>query len=170
MQADEFLLPARFDGTEMPGLRPTVGYINLAAMEPQAFALLVRDKVMAGLGRSDPQGETNDGGTEGFDRRDDPGIKEKAVGTRFVEAELPIIVRKAQVSGILPSAVFIDIDDLTVINKKYGRPVGDLVLDTVFQLVRTHESADAALTHGQERARQPPMTRLWYLRTARLGA
>src|SRR5205085_1301981 len=25
----EFILPARFDGTEIPGLLPTIGYINL---------------------------------------------------------------------------------------------------------------------------------------------
>jgi hypothetical protein len=41
----EYVLPARFDDTELPGLRPTVGYIDLQNTEPEALAELIREKL-----------------------------------------------------------------------------------------------------------------------------
>jgi hypothetical protein len=46
-QAAEYILPARFDETELPGLRSTVGYVNAAERSPRAFAALL----LAKLGR-----------------------------------------------------------------------------------------------------------------------
>jgi hypothetical protein len=43
--AGEYLLPARFDNTELPGLRSTTGYINLSSMAPEDFAILVLEKI-----------------------------------------------------------------------------------------------------------------------------
>lgn len=42
---EEYILPARFDDTEIPGIRPTVGYISLKNMPPQEFVELVCQKV-----------------------------------------------------------------------------------------------------------------------------
>jgi hypothetical protein len=41
----EYILPARFDGTPVPGLRDTVGYIDLASKSPHALASLISEKV-----------------------------------------------------------------------------------------------------------------------------
>ena len=41
----EYILPARFDDTAIPGLRDTVGYIDLQGRDPVEFAELIRAKV-----------------------------------------------------------------------------------------------------------------------------
>ncbi len=41
----EYILPARFDSTPIPGLTPTVGYVNLKKLTPNQFGQLVLDKV-----------------------------------------------------------------------------------------------------------------------------
>lgn len=47
-EKQEYILPARFDSTEIPGLRPTIGYVDLTTKTPQQLAELVLQK----LGRS----------------------------------------------------------------------------------------------------------------------
>jgi len=42
---EEYILPARFDDTEIPGIRPAVGYIPLRNVAPQEFVELVCQKV-----------------------------------------------------------------------------------------------------------------------------
>ena len=44
-EADEYILPARFDNTELPGLLDTVGHINISEMEPEDLAKLIMTKV-----------------------------------------------------------------------------------------------------------------------------
>jgi hypothetical protein len=41
----EYVLPARFDDTKIPGLRDTVGYVSLATMAPSELAELIAEKV-----------------------------------------------------------------------------------------------------------------------------
>ena len=41
----EYILPARFDDTEVPGIRPTIGYINLQELSPEKFGFLILDKI-----------------------------------------------------------------------------------------------------------------------------
>jgi hypothetical protein len=41
----EYILPARFDGTNLPGLVPTIGYIDLRQLSPNRFADLVLEKI-----------------------------------------------------------------------------------------------------------------------------
>jgi len=41
----EYVLPARFDDTEVPGLRPTVGYVDLRRVSPEQLAGLVLTKL-----------------------------------------------------------------------------------------------------------------------------
>jgi len=41
----EYILPARFDDTELPGFRPTIGYIDLKGVSPEEFATLVLQKI-----------------------------------------------------------------------------------------------------------------------------
>lgn len=42
----EYILPARFDDTPIPGVLPTVGYISLAGRTPQDFVKLVQKKLI----------------------------------------------------------------------------------------------------------------------------
>jgi len=42
----EYILPARFDDTPIPGVLPTVGYISLAGRSPQEFVKLVHKKLV----------------------------------------------------------------------------------------------------------------------------
>ena len=44
----EYVLPARFDDTEIPGLRETVGYIDLRHKTPEELAALVCEKLVRG--------------------------------------------------------------------------------------------------------------------------
>lgn len=44
-ERDAYLLPARFDDTEIPGVRPTVHYIDLRRLPPEQFANLITEKV-----------------------------------------------------------------------------------------------------------------------------
>ena len=41
----EYILPARFDDTEIPGIRPTIGYINLRLLSPQKFGQIILKKI-----------------------------------------------------------------------------------------------------------------------------
>jgi hypothetical protein len=41
----EYILPARFDNTKIPGVLPTVGYIDLNNYSPKEFALIIKDKI-----------------------------------------------------------------------------------------------------------------------------
>jgi hypothetical protein len=41
----EYILPARFDNTEIPGILPTIGYINLRDYSPKEFAALIKEKL-----------------------------------------------------------------------------------------------------------------------------
>ncbi|MEZ5513086.1 MAG: TIR domain-containing protein [Steroidobacteraceae bacterium] len=49
----EYVLPARFDDTEIPGILPTVGYISLVNRAPQEFVTLIHKKLV-NAGRSVP--------------------------------------------------------------------------------------------------------------------
>jgi hypothetical protein len=41
----EYILPTRFDDTEVPGLRPTIHYLNLMEWTPEALAEAIREKI-----------------------------------------------------------------------------------------------------------------------------
>ena len=41
----EYVLPARFDDTEVPGLRPTVGHLSLKNLEPAKLGELIQEKL-----------------------------------------------------------------------------------------------------------------------------
>jgi hypothetical protein len=41
----EYLLPARFDDSTVPGLQPTISYVDLRKLRPKEFAALVLAKI-----------------------------------------------------------------------------------------------------------------------------
>jgi hypothetical protein len=50
-QNEEYILPARFDNTEIPGIRKTIGYVSLADLTPIQFA----KKIIKKLGDIEPE-------------------------------------------------------------------------------------------------------------------
>jgi hypothetical protein len=41
----EYVLPARFDNTELPGFRPTIGYVDLREIAPATLVEFVLNKL-----------------------------------------------------------------------------------------------------------------------------
>lgn len=46
----EYILPARFDDTDIPGILSTVGYISLVDKSPEEFAKMIRKKIISSGG------------------------------------------------------------------------------------------------------------------------
>ena len=44
-EKEEYILPVRFDGTDIPGIRPTIGYIDLTAKTPEELGKLILKKL-----------------------------------------------------------------------------------------------------------------------------
>ena len=44
-ERQEYILPARFDDTEIPGMKPTIGYIDLRKILPEEFGNLILKKL-----------------------------------------------------------------------------------------------------------------------------
>lgn len=42
---EEYILPARFDKTKIPGVLPTVGYIDLEKYSPKEFSVIIKEKI-----------------------------------------------------------------------------------------------------------------------------
>ena len=58
----EYVLPARFDDTPLPGLLPDVSYVDLRRRAPQEFAAMIAAKLATlGIGRSSSPGEAGRG-------------------------------------------------------------------------------------------------------------
>ena len=53
MQKEEYILPARFDNTEVPGLRPTIAYIDLTNKTPDQFGNIILQKLERISGKSE---------------------------------------------------------------------------------------------------------------------
>ena len=45
VQNEEYILPARFDETAIPGIRPTTGYLDLSQRSPEELAYLTAQKI-----------------------------------------------------------------------------------------------------------------------------
>ena len=64
-ESEEYILPARFDDTEIPGIRPTVGYIDLRKTTPQQLFGWILDK----LGRTSLEQDNTPYGTPHTDQQ-----------------------------------------------------------------------------------------------------
>ncbi len=98
----EYVLPARFDGTPLPGLLPDVSYVDLRTKTPRQFAELVAAKLAdLGISPSPSPGEADKG---------PPG------GVRVAEADLRRLGVHAAISvpgmpdEVLPEYVTRDVD------------------------------------------------------------
>ncbi|MBL4803925.1 MAG: TIR domain-containing protein [Alphaproteobacteria bacterium] len=71
--SESYVLPARFDDTEIPGIRPTTGYLPIADMEPKELAARITDKLKVAV-ISKPEPRTKQSAT---DFRETPSTKFK---------------------------------------------------------------------------------------------
>jgi hypothetical protein len=70
----------------------------------------------------------------------DPKLLDKERGTQFVEAELyRHIERLSKKERTYKSIIFIDVDDLTLINKRFGNEAGDRVLNVFANMLKAQE-------------------------------
>lgn len=53
-EREEYILPARFDETEVPGLLPTVGYVSLLDKTPVKFGKIILEKLRPSRNRGRP--------------------------------------------------------------------------------------------------------------------
>ena len=44
-EKEEYILPARFDDTEIPGIRPTIGYVDLSKKTPEQLGKMILQKL-----------------------------------------------------------------------------------------------------------------------------
>lgn len=58
-EKEEYILPARFDNTDIPGILPTVGYIDLSKHSPVQFATLINKKLGNVLSSPHPSVQTS---------------------------------------------------------------------------------------------------------------
>jgi len=80
-------------------------------------------------------------------RRKNPKLVDKRMGTKFIEERLPALIADLpKTRRRLKALIFLDIDDLTVINKQHGRSVGDAVLWVIAEFI---ESREAFLYRGR---------------------
>lgn len=52
---EPFLLPARFDDTDLPGVQPTISYVDLRKETPETFALKILEKIKEDTPRGEPE-------------------------------------------------------------------------------------------------------------------
>jgi len=45
LEKKEYILPARFDDTDIPGIKSTIGYIDLNHVTPEEFAKIISNKI-----------------------------------------------------------------------------------------------------------------------------
>jgi hypothetical protein len=62
-ESSEYILPVRFDDTEVPGVLKTTGYLDLRHMEPEELA----DAILAKLGRSRSDADNEPGITDSLE-------------------------------------------------------------------------------------------------------
>jgi hypothetical protein len=65
-ESREYILPARFDDTEIPGLLPTIGYVDLRQLGPEDLADLLAKKIGAGTPIDAARSRAVDPALEGY--------------------------------------------------------------------------------------------------------
>jgi len=53
-QREEYILPVRLDGTEIPGIRPTVGYVDLRHITMEHLVMLLEEKLLGARSNAVP--------------------------------------------------------------------------------------------------------------------
>ena len=73
-EAQEYILPARFDDTEIPGVLPTVGYVSLRGRTPEELSSLIVKKLVSAGGSVPTELVRRDFGTASANASADPAL------------------------------------------------------------------------------------------------
>lgn len=76
--AQEYILPARFDDTEIPGVLSTIGYISLVDLAPEEFASIIIRKVMSVDGQPEFPDDRHDSAAPSFPRSRSDSVERRA--------------------------------------------------------------------------------------------
>lgn len=71
-ESKEYILPARFDDTEIPGILPTIGHIDLRTKSPAEFVQIIVRKLIYSGGTIPSKIIQNTGYIPGLNRRLNP--------------------------------------------------------------------------------------------------
>lgn len=134
-ESQEYILPARFDETEIPGVLPTVGYISLSDRSPEDFASLVTRKLVSSGGTVPTELVRKDFGTASWSPAVEP--------TQFV-----LQVHDDEGAPIERGYVTIQADNGTTLNgttDKDGRCSLEVKTRRTFRLMIAHPDFPAAI-------------------------
>lgn len=73
-EAQEYILPARFDETEIPGVLPTIGYVSLRGRTPEELSSLIVKKLVSAGGSVPTELVRRDYGTASGNASADPAM------------------------------------------------------------------------------------------------
>jgi hypothetical protein len=136
-ESQEYILPARFDETPIPGVLPTVGYISLAGRDPKGFVEVIHRKLM-NSGYSVPS-----------------ALMRKALFSAAtvprVDPKQPTITVKSSESNPVEGAQIVAIADNNTTKSSNTNAEGNAVLTIPtrrqYQLLVAHPNFPAAIIH-----------------------
>lgn len=134
-EAYEYILPARFDETEIPGVLPTTGYVTLAGKSPEDFASLITRKLITSGGSVPTELVRRDYSTVAFSPTADPTI-------------CKIVVTDDESRPISGCTVTAQADNGTTIKAKTGTDgLADIQITTrrIYRLLVAHPEFPAAI-------------------------
>ena len=134
-QSQEYILPARFDETEIPGVLPTVGYISLSGRSPDDLASLITRKLVSAGGSVPTELVRKDYSTISVSPATDP--------TRFA-----LQVRDDEGNPIEGCTVTLQADNGTTLEgttDKNGRCSLEVKTRRLFRLLVAHPAFPAAI-------------------------
>ena len=134
-ESQEYILPARFDETEISGVLPTVGYISLRDRSPEEFASIISKKLV------------NSGGTVPTElvRKD---FRVVSTSQTFDPAQFVLEVCDDEGTPIEGVTVTLQADNGTTLNgrtEKEGRCSLEVKTRRMFRLLIAHPNFPAAL-------------------------
>lgn len=134
-ESQEYILPARFDGTDIPGILPTVGYISLSDLTPEDLASLIVRKIVSVGGSVPTELVRKDFSTASVSRAIDP--------TKFIAH-----VKDDEGTPIKSASITLQAPNGTTLNgvtDEQGRCSLDVMTRKMFRLLVAHPSFPAAI-------------------------
>lgn len=134
-EAQEYILPARFDETDIPGVLPTVGYVSLVGRSPEELASLIAKKLV-GAGGSVP--------TELVRR--DFSISRKTADVDPTELSVHVVDDKdSAISGATVTAQAENGTTIEAMTNDEGRAVLQIATRRSYRLLIAHSQFPAAI-------------------------
>lgn len=139
-EAQEYILPARFDDTDIPGVVPTIGYISLEGRSPEDFTSLITKKLVSSGGSVPTELVRSDfsvlAHTEAFEGSKLEVLVKDDEGTPIKGCEITL-----QADNGTAKSINSNIDGVAMLDLKVRRPTTLLVSHPLFPAA-VHEQVD----------------------------